>query len=211
MVLLFSSPQAILNKSFLWLGLIDWLIAHGRLLMVCVDEVHLFVHFGMTFRDEFKELTPAVLFSKLKGRVSNARSTIPILFMTATCTKSIVDTVEKIVGFLFDKDWNVFWPQPKEMHHHQLLLDVQYSTQTLHVFKKRTHGLLKHSSSEKYILYSNTPYTLLSEDISRLPEPINNYLSQHAKGCRSPRINPPAAGRRPTFYSIFDWLDYGFI
>jgi superfamily II DNA helicase RecQ len=53
-VLLFSSPQAILNKSFLWLKLIDWLIAHGRLSMVCVDEVHLFVHFGMTFRDEFK-------------------------------------------------------------------------------------------------------------------------------------------------------------
>jgi hypothetical protein len=37
-------------------------------------------------------------------------------------------------------------------------------------------------------------------------------LSQHALACRSPRINmPPAAGRRrrPTFYSTFDWLDYG--
>ncbi len=24
--------------------------------------------------------------------------------------------------------------------------------------------------------------------------------------CRSPRINPPAAAGRPTFYSNFDWL-----
>jgi hypothetical protein len=55
-------------------------------------------------------------------------------------------------------------------------------------------------------------------------------LSQHALACRSPRINAPplrpaaaaanfdwldaaAASRRrhrrPTFYSNFDWLDYG--
>jgi superfamily II DNA helicase RecQ len=158
-VLLFSSPQAILNKSFLWLELIDWLIANGRLSMVCVDEVHLFVHFGMTFREEFKALTPA-LFSKLKVRCCNTRSTIPILFMTATCTKSIVETVERIVGFMFDKDSNVFWPQPDEMQHRQVLLDVQYSTQALHVFKKRTRNLLKHSSLEKYILYSNTRATV---------------------------------------------------
>jgi superfamily II DNA helicase RecQ len=96
MVLLFSSPQVILNKSFLWLGLIDWLIAHGRLSMACVDKVHLFVHFGMMFRDKFKELNP-VLFSKLKVRGSNTRSTTPILFMTASCTKSIVGTGEKML------------------------------------------------------------------------------------------------------------------
>jgi hypothetical protein len=29
--------------------------------------------------------------------------------MLATCTKGIVDTVEKIVGFMIDKMLNVFW------------------------------------------------------------------------------------------------------
>ena len=154
-VLLFTSPQAILNKLFLWLELIDWLIAHGRLLMVCVDKVHLFIHFGVTFWDKFKALTP-VLFSKLKVCGSNTQSTIPILFMMVTCTKSIVKTVEKIVGIMFDIHSNVFWPLPDKMQHCQVLLNVQYLTQALHVFKKRTQGLLKHSSSEKYILYSNT-------------------------------------------------------
>ena len=64
-VVLFLSPQAILNKKFLWMELIDWLIVNNRLSLVCVDEVHLFVHFGMTFRDEFKLLTIG-LFNKLK-------------------------------------------------------------------------------------------------------------------------------------------------
>ena len=48
-VFLFSSPQAILNKKFPWSSFLDWTIFHDRLSMVCVDKVHLFVHFGLTF------------------------------------------------------------------------------------------------------------------------------------------------------------------
>jgi hypothetical protein len=36
--------------------LIDFLIANDRQFMVCVDKVHLFAHFGMTFRKEFQQL-----------------------------------------------------------------------------------------------------------------------------------------------------------
>mgnify|MGYP002177090796 CR=1 FL=1 len=84
-VLLFLSPQAILNKKFPWSDFLDWLIINKRLSLVCVDEVHLFVHFGLTFRDEFKGLTP-VLFDKLKVGGSAALTTIPLLFMTGTCS-----------------------------------------------------------------------------------------------------------------------------
>jgi hypothetical protein len=109
----------------------------------------------MTFRDEFKELTPH-LFAKLHVRGSNTRSLVPILFMTATCTKSIVETVEKIIGFSINKDLNVFWPTPAEMQHRQVSLDVQYSTQALSVFKKKTESLLEQSSVNKFIVYTNT-------------------------------------------------------
>jgi superfamily II DNA helicase RecQ len=65
-VLLFSSPQAILNKKFLWKEFIEWLnIVNDYLSLVYVDKVHLFVHFGMTFCDKFKLLT-AGLFNRLK-------------------------------------------------------------------------------------------------------------------------------------------------
>ena len=63
-VFLFSSPQAICNKKFLWKELLHWLIDNNLLSMVTVDEVHLFVHFGLTFRKEFMFLT-SKLFSKL--------------------------------------------------------------------------------------------------------------------------------------------------
>jgi superfamily II DNA helicase RecQ len=61
---LFSSPQTLVKNNSCWLSLIHWLIDNGRLSMVCVDEVHLFVHFGLTFRKEFQQIT-LKLFSKL--------------------------------------------------------------------------------------------------------------------------------------------------
>jgi superfamily II DNA helicase RecQ len=79
-LLLFLSPQVILNKKFPWSAFIDWMIANYRLSLVCVDEVHLFVHFGLTFRDVFKGLT-LVLFDKLKVPGSNTKTTIALLFM----------------------------------------------------------------------------------------------------------------------------------
>jgi hypothetical protein len=33
---------------------IDWMIVNEGLLMVCVNEVCFFVHFALTFRDDFK-------------------------------------------------------------------------------------------------------------------------------------------------------------
>jgi superfamily II DNA helicase RecQ len=84
-VFLYSSPQAICNKKFLWKELLHWLIGRDRLSMVTVDEVHLFVHFGLTFRKEFMHLT-AKLFKKLRVGSSNDYSKkfckVPILFMS---------------------------------------------------------------------------------------------------------------------------------
>jgi hypothetical protein len=38
-ILLFSSPQAILNKKFLWKEFIEWLIVNDHLSLVCLDEI----------------------------------------------------------------------------------------------------------------------------------------------------------------------------
>jgi hypothetical protein len=158
-IILFSSPQAILNKKFLWLEFIDWLILNNRLSLVCVDEVHLFVHFGLTFRDEFRQLTTG-LFNKLKVTGSTKRTAIPLLFMTGTCTRHIVQSIEKIVGIKFDTTHNVFWPGPEDMKHRQVLLDVAYTTQPLALFKKRVALTLKVDTVEKFIVYSNTRATV---------------------------------------------------
>jgi hypothetical protein len=158
-VVLFSSPQALLNKTFLWKPFLSWLIENDRLSMVCVDEVHLFVHFGLTFRTEFKQLTP-ILFDKLKVPGSSYRTTIPLLFMTGTCSKTIVTMIEKITGIGFDTDANVFWPPASEMKHRHVFFDVAYTIQALSLFKKKVGPLLKATTTDKFILYTNTRATV---------------------------------------------------
>ena len=74
-VFIFSSPQAIV-KNEVWCELIDYLIANQRLSMVCVDEVHLFAHFGMTFRKEFQQLDTK-LFRKLRIGDSKSLTKVP--------------------------------------------------------------------------------------------------------------------------------------
>jgi superfamily II DNA helicase RecQ len=158
-VVLFSSPQALLNKTFLWKPFLSWLIENDRLSMVCVDEVHLFVHFGLTFRTEFKQLTP-ILFDKLKVPGSSYRTTIPLLFMTGTCSKTIVTMIEKITGIGFDTDTNVFWPPASELKHRHVFFDVAYTIQALSLFKKKVGPLLKEMTTDKFILYTNTRATV---------------------------------------------------
>ena len=162
LIILFTSPQALLNKHFPWGELLNWLIHHSRLSMVCIDKVHLFVHFGMTFRKEFKDLTP-LLFDKLKvAKVGNkSRTTIPILFMTATCTKTVVDVIASVTGLNFETDINVFWPSSSSMTHQHVFLEVQYSTSGMSLFKKKVGPSLKTSTVHKFILYSNIRSTVL--------------------------------------------------
>jgi superfamily II DNA helicase RecQ len=62
-IFIFSSPQALVNNK-LWRTMIESLIAKQLLSMLCVDEVHLFVQFGLTFRQELAQLQ-SVLFKKL--------------------------------------------------------------------------------------------------------------------------------------------------
>jgi superfamily II DNA helicase RecQ len=69
-VFIFSSPQAI-TKSPTFQVMIENIINNQSLRLVCIDEIHLFVHFGLTFHSEFIELRPVLLFDKLcRGRRS---------------------------------------------------------------------------------------------------------------------------------------------
>jgi superfamily II DNA helicase RecQ len=153
-VYLFSSPQAIV-KNDIWCGLVDYLIDQGQLSMVCVDELHLFAHFGMTFRKEFQQLDKK-LFAKLRVGDSRVRTKVPILFMTATCTSSIVDRIEEMTRLSFNRHENVFWPGPNDMGHRHVFLDVVYTTNPIPTFQKRVFSILKTCHVSKFIVYTNT-------------------------------------------------------
>ena len=69
--------------------------------MAAADEIHLHASFGVTFRDEFMALKDA-LFKHVLGRDGMTR--IPIILMTATCTKSIIKDIEAMTGMLGSVD-----------------------------------------------------------------------------------------------------------
>jgi superfamily II DNA helicase RecQ len=181
---LFSSPQAIVKEGSLWMGLLEALIKKNRLSMVCVDEVHLFVYFGLTFRKEFKQLV--VLFNRLKlcnKKVStdpsinsaNCKTKVPILFMTATCSKFVVERVEVMTKLDIDIPSNVFWPSASEMSHRHVFLEVAYTIRPLHTFQTKVGPLLQASHHEKYIYYSNTRSAINSHVIK-----LGKWIDRHA-------------------------------
>jgi superfamily II DNA helicase RecQ len=129
----FSSPQALVKEGSVWIGLVDALIASKRLSMVCVDKVHLFVHFGLTFRKEFTQLKMC-LFNKIKhpncdGANSDDKSTtkIPVLFMTATCNTFVVEKLQAFSNLGLEVPANTFWPSAIKVVHRHVFFDVTYT------------------------------------------------------------------------------------
>ena len=116
--------------------------------MVVMDEVHIASQFGNTFRREFRLLKPW-LYNKLPN-CCNIR-----LFMTGTCTKTILKQVEELAGFHI---LNRHWPTKEEMRHRSVSIRLNYTPMILNVIKSRLGILLKQGSADKpkkAIIYSN--------------------------------------------------------
>jgi superfamily II DNA helicase RecQ len=103
-VFIFSSPQAIV-KNQVWHIMVDSVMAKRLLSRVCINEVHLFVQLGLTFHQDFALLQP-VLFKKLQvnqvspsAKLSSFHTTVPVLFMTATCNQTMVEQIKNYLDF----------------------------------------------------------------------------------------------------------------
>jgi superfamily II DNA helicase RecQ len=121
---------------------------------VAIDEIHLFVHFARSFCQEFAWLKP-YLFSKLQSRGSASRTTVPVLFMTATCNATIVANVLELLSGLQFHVANIFWPPPPGMRYQNVAFDVCYSSCPLAIIQPRLKKLLSSDETSKYIIYSN--------------------------------------------------------
>jgi superfamily II DNA helicase RecQ len=139
----FLSPQALVKEGSVRIGLIDQLITSERLTMVCVNEVHLFVHFGLTFRKEFMQLKTC-LFNKIKmSNNKEYKTKVPVLFTTATCNTFVVDKLQAFTNLKLSIPANVFWPAAAEMGHRHVFFDVSYTIRPLQTFQVRVGPLLK--------------------------------------------------------------------
>jgi superfamily II DNA helicase RecQ len=134
-----SSPQALVNNK-LYYGLYRDLLRNDLLKLLTVDELQLFVQFGRRFRNEFFALKDKVFAPiSLSG---GKRSKIPILFMTATATKTILEQTTLLTGLTFCKR-NIFWPGPSHMLQRRCQIEFIMTSQPFSILTSIVDKLYK--------------------------------------------------------------------
>ena len=134
--------------------------------MIVIDEIHLLTDFGRSFRTEFNMLKE--LFNKVKENK-------PMIFLTATCTKSVLSSFENLIGV--KKCNNLHWPSPLEMMNRKVRMEVLYTTPLWYASVQKTirfylpdHATLP-PTTNKVMIYSNSRKRVLT-----LVDKLENYL-----------------------------------
>ena len=101
-IIVFSSPETLLLKKPC-IQFISDAIDSEILRLFCIDEVHLFVQFGLSFRRQFQELRQVIINY---FRVPNTEIyKVPLLFMTATFNNMLMGLLEQMLGIYIDKKY----------------------------------------------------------------------------------------------------------
>ena len=90
-IMLLSLPQKIVNDK-VWMGFLKKLIKNGLTRLACVDVMHLFFHYGLSFKQEFAMLSSTLFCHLIIDSGVRYKTKIPVLFMTDTCTQRIFDS-----------------------------------------------------------------------------------------------------------------------
>ena len=91
----------------------DFLLWHSLINFIIIDEIHLFSQFASTFQQEFGILK-TILFDK----VLQSAHSVPTLFMTATCTPSLVMDLEALK---YRQITHHHWPSSAGMAHRSVV------------------------------------------------------------------------------------------
>ena len=162
-ILVYASPQSLVTKATGRSVCLEFLLVNHHLLsMIVIDEIHLLTDFGRSFRADINMLKDE-LFNKVK-------ETTPMVFLTATCTKSVRSSFEDLIGV---KCNSVHWPSPLEMKNRKVRIELMYtplwyaSVQKTIAFYLPNHATLPN----KVIIYSNARKRIL-----KLVDKLENYL-----------------------------------
>lgn len=160
-VFLYTSPECLIRQP--WRSLMVTLIDRGVMNLVCIDEIHLFVMFGITFRKEFT-LLKSTFFRYLLGD-NDPRSKyatglchdlkVPILLMTATFNNCLLRLLEKMIGVKV-LPTNFLWAGREKMARRHICIDVSMTIQSTRYVKKILEATLSGNLHKKAIVYTNT-------------------------------------------------------
>jgi superfamily II DNA helicase RecQ len=151
-IFIFASPEAL--DIPIWKKMIDVFTYQKQLSLVCVDEVHLFVEYAITFRPSFLKLK-AILFDKIKAFLNNGSTIcVPCLFMTATFNNELKTLLQQMTG-LFITPPNTFWSDEASFQRRNIRLDVIVSNYKMKYIKNAIERTLGGNLTKKMIIYSN--------------------------------------------------------
>ena len=88
-IFLYSSPECLMRQP--WRTLIIRLINNGVLKLVCVDEIHLYVMFGLTFRKEFTTLKDTFFKHLVDHKMEVGNRTVGGPFLVSESTVVVDD------------------------------------------------------------------------------------------------------------------------
>ena len=154
-IIVYASPQSLATKDTGPSAFLEFLLGNPHLLsMIVIDEIHLLTDFGRSFRSEFQMLKDE-LFQKVKDMK-------PMLFLTATCTTSILTSFENLIGV---KCNNIHWPScPLEMVNRKVRIEVLYTPLWYLSVQKTIKFYVSHHETtlpNKVIIYSNSRKRIL--------------------------------------------------
>ena len=130
---MFSSPEFLTKEP--WKTTTQTLIDNGLLRLVCVDEAHQFVMFGVTFRPDFGLLKDS-LFEQTIINSSTLPSNetqlpvylkVPLLLMTATFNIELLKTLQSMIGIRIQPSM-CLWSGRESMQRRTVRMSVIVST-----------------------------------------------------------------------------------
>ena len=95
-IFLISSPEALMLDC--WNDMVQTMIHRDILRLLCIDEVHLFVEFGCTFRPDFSKLRGTIFKKVLSSSMDGILLKTPVLCMTASFTLRHLGLFQKLLG-----------------------------------------------------------------------------------------------------------------
>ncbi len=155
-----------------WFSMFQCLIELNALNLLCIDEVHLYVDFGLTFRKSFTRLKDKV-FASLIDKDYNEHYTVlkvPVLFMTATFNMGLISLLQRMTGINISYN-NYVWGDINDFKKQNIRIFIQYSNQSFRVLKKLIYKRMRSNKENKAIICGN-----IAKQLETLKPKLDTWL-----------------------------------
>ena len=162
---LFTSPEALVLP--IWMEFVDNLIKIEMLNLICVDEVHLFIEFGLSFRNDFLSLRHKLFNKIIAGNTSSTITSlnqtklkIPFLSMTATCNLQLLNLLQKMTNITFNHR-HLHWSNQSDFQKRHISISIKYTNQFKRYAKEYLKQYLRDNITWKAIICGNVAKKLI--------------------------------------------------